>query len=107
LTSQYSNGNHPLLVRISGGRTLEVRAGETIRLTGTVSHPDGDQVSTLWWQYLEEGTYSGVVNIKETQNNQTIVRIPGVAKKGQTISIILQGTDHGRFPLTRYDRATI
>ena len=107
LTSQYSKGNHPPSVSISGDRALESRAGDTIRLTGTVSDPDGDQVSTLWWQYSEEGTYSGVVNIKETQNNQAIVKIPDDAKKGETISIILQGTDCGRFPLTRYDRVTI
>ena len=35
------------------------------------------------------------------------VAIPVDAETGQTISIILQGTDNGEFPLTRYDRVII
>lgn len=107
LTPQYSKGNHPPLVRISGGNTLEARAGQTVKLAGIVSDPDGDKVSTSWWQYVEEGTYNGVVNITKIRNNNAIVVIPADAKDGQTISIILQGTDDGEFPLTRYDRIMI
>lgn len=107
LTPQYSKGNHPPLVRISCGNTLEARAGEMVELSGNVSDPDGDEVSTSWWQYFEEGTYNGVVNITKTQKNHAIVKVPTDAKDGQTISIILQGTDDGEFPLTRYDRVII
>lgn len=107
LTPQYSKANHPPLVRISGGNILEARAGKAVELTGIVSDPDGDQVSTAWWQYLEEGTYKGVVNITKMQNYRAIVEVPADAKDGQTISIILQGTDNGDFPLTRYDRVMI
>ena len=35
------------------------------------------------------------------------VAVPADAKPGQTISVIQQGTDNGKFPLTRYDRVTI
>jgi len=35
------------------------------------------------------------------------IAVPADAKRGQTISVILQGTDNGSFPLTRYDRVII
>ncbi len=35
------------------------------------------------------------------------VKIPANAQPGQTVSIILEGTDDGYFPLTRYDRVFI
>lgn len=95
LTPQYNKGNHPPPFRISCGNTLEARAGETINLTSAVSDPDGDEVSISWWQYFEEGTYNGVVRITKIRNNRTIVKVPTDAKDGQTISIILQGTDDG------------
>jgi hypothetical protein len=107
LTSQYDQGNHPPSVRVLGGGTINARAGETVKLTSTVSDPDGDKVNTSWWQYFEEGTYNGTVNITNVESNRAVVNIPTDAKDGQPISIILQGTDHGEFPLTRYDRVMI
>jgi hypothetical protein len=36
-----------------------------------------------------------------------VVRVPAGARPGQTVSVILQGIDDGRFPLTRYDRIVL
>ncbi|KAF3033149.1 hypothetical protein E8E12_003465 [Didymella heteroderae] len=103
LTGKYDEGNHAPKVRVVGQKTLQAKAGECVKLEAEVSDPDGDQVKVTWWQYLEEGTYPGAVEVI-TNNKKATVKIPAVARRGQTISVILQGTDDGSFPLTRYDR---
>lgn len=60
-------------------------------------------MSPRWWQYREEGTYPGTVEISPIGR----VAVPADAQPGQTISVILEGKDSGRFPLTRYDRVII
>ncbi|WP_433380942.1 DUF1593 domain-containing protein [Actinoplanes sp. CA-142083] len=103
LTRRYSDGNHAPSVRIAQGASVQARPGSTVRLTARVSDPDRDRVATQWWQYREEGTYPGAVAVSA----HGAVTVPPDAKRGQTISVILQGTDNGEFPLTRYDRVTI
>ncbi|KAH8646931.1 hypothetical protein BGZ60DRAFT_391587 [Tricladium varicosporioides] len=107
VTPAYSDGNHAPSVEIRNNHLVQGRPGRTILLASTVSDPDGDKVTTSWWQYVEEGTYPGFVSVTEQDQNKAIVTIPINAKPGQTISIILQGTDDGQFPLTRYDRVFI
>ncbi|MGN9787892.1 hypothetical protein ACTMTF_41170 [Nonomuraea sp. ZG12] len=60
-----------------------------------------------WWQYREEGTYPRTVTITDRGHDRITVTVPSDATPGQTISVILQGTDKGTFPLTRYDRVFI
>jgi hypothetical protein len=97
------DGNHAPSVRVAGSDHLRARPGSVVRLRSHVSDPDRDRVSTSWWVYPEEGTYPGAVPV--TANGT--VTVPADAKPGQRISVILQGTDNGHFPLTRYDRVTI
>jgi hypothetical protein len=99
LTGDYRKAGHAPSVTIRQGDIERVRPGETVRLGARTHDPDGGHVSTTWWQYSEEGTYPGTVSI-----SGSTVTIPADARRGQTISVILQGTDNGRFPLTRYDR---
>jgi hypothetical protein len=103
LTPSYRAGNHAPSVSVAGGGQVRARAGAVVRLRAHVSDPDRDRVSTSWWVYPEEGTYPGTVSV----SGGGTVRVPADAKPGQTISVILQGTDDGQFPLTRYDRVTI
>lgn len=106
-TGEYSEANHPPVVKIVDGEVVQTKAGETVTLSAEVSDPDDDEVNVKWWQYFEEGTYSGLVNIKGAKEKEVKVEVPDDAEKGQTISVILEGTDDGEFPLTRYDRVTI
>lgn len=106
LTPDYEAANHPPSVRILNGSVVEARPGSIVSLVGVVSDPDGNSVTTSWWQYFEEGTYPGAVTVTES-GHRASVRVPADAKAGQTISIILQGTDDGDFPLTRYGRVLI
>ncbi|KAJ5833879.1 hypothetical protein N7474_002190 [Penicillium riverlandense] len=107
VTPEYQDGNHAPSVEILNSSTVKGRPGGTVKLTSSVRDPDGDKVTTSWWQYFEEGTYPGMVRIAQHDHNMATVTIPTDAKSGQTISIILQGTDDGQFPLTRYDRLFI
>ena len=107
ITSEYSDANHAPSVNILNGQTVKARPGSVVELSCRVSDPDGDCVTTSWWQYLEEGTYPGAVAIIASGKNGATVKIPEDASSGQTISVIVQATDDGRFPLTRYDRVFI
>jgi hypothetical protein len=107
LTPDYRAANHAPRVAIAPGGTLRVRPGASVTLFSRTSDPDRDRVTTSWWQYREEGTYPGTVPITAGTRGRAVVRIPADAEPGQSISIILQGTDDGRFPLTRYDRVLL
>lgn len=107
LTPEYKDGNHPPSVKIVNDKPVKARPGSSVTLTNTVSDPDGDEVTTSWWQYVEEGTFNGTICVIRGENNQAVVEVPADAKEGETISIILQATDDGEFPLTRYDRVVI
>lgn len=93
-------------VRILGDGSVKARPGSTVTLTGHTSDPDRNRVATGWWQYQEEGSYPGTVTLTGDGDRVTVA-VPADATPGQTVSIIFQGTDNGRFPLTRYDRVTI
>ncbi|OGM48637.1 hypothetical protein ABOM_002068 [Aspergillus bombycis] len=107
LTPKYQDANHAPSVKILNGTTVQAHPGATVTLAGAVSDPDGGNVTTSWWQYVEEGTYPGSVTMTESGSNWADVTIPEDAQTGQNISIILQGTDDGTFPLTRYGRIFI
>jgi hypothetical protein len=107
LTPRYRDGNHAPEVRIAAGDTLRVRPGTTVTLRARTADPDRDRVATRWWQYLEEGTYPGVVTVAGRGHGRAAVTVPADATRGQTISVILEGTDDGGFPLTRYDRVIL
>ncbi|KAL4960000.1 DUF1593-domain-containing protein [Aspergillus stella-maris] len=107
LSANYSHGNHAPVVEVLNGTSVDVSPGESIRLVGKVSDPDGDTVATSWWQYEEEGSYEGTIAISPSKGEETEISIPSNAKPGESISIIFQGTDNSGTPLTRYSRVMI
>jgi hypothetical protein len=107
LTPSYRDGNHEPWVAVLGPDTIRVAPGGTVKLRGLAFDPDRDDLSLQWWQYGEEGTYPGKVAIGAPNRRWTTVTVPADAVRGQTISLILQATDDGSFPLTRYTRVTL
>jgi hypothetical protein len=108
LTPSFRAGNHAPRVGIVPTRHLgKVRPGQTLRLRGYAWDPDRDALTYSWWQYREEGTYPGLVELGASGRRSTTVTIPEDAQPGQTISLILQATDDGTFPLTRYARVIL
>jgi len=105
--ANWTGANHAPSVAVRGPQTLAVRAGQKVALRASVHDPDGNSVTLKWWQYQEEGTYPGSVTIDSPTSEGTTLTIPADAQKGQTISVILEATDDGTFPLTRYARVIL
>lgn len=106
VTPKYTDANHEPVVKIEGPLTVLASPGETIRLNGSVSDPDGDAVNAKWWQF-QAGSYPGNITIVSPASLQTKLNIPKDAAPGQTIHLILEATDNGTPALTSYQRIII
>jgi hypothetical protein len=94
-------------VSIRGTSRVAAHAGETVRLEGVVSDPDGNAVAVRWWQWKEVGTYPGKVTLSSPTSLGTSMQVPADATAGQTIHLILEATDNGTPALTRYRRVVV
>ncbi len=106
VTPRFSDANHEPEARIKGPLDVTARPGETIRLEGKVSDPDGDAIAVKWWQY-RVGSYPGTVVFDNPTARATKLRIPADAAPGQTVHLILEASDSGTPPLTRYRRVVV
>ncbi len=105
-----ANHNPVAVVNGSPGKDvveLEAKAGDTVRLSSAASSdPDGQAISTRWFQYREAGTYTGVVEIAGAGEKDATVTIPKDGKTG-TVHIILELRDSGELPLYAYRRVIV
>ena len=107
VTATYAAANHEPRVAIAGSSRISARPGETVRLQGSVSDPDGNAVTVRWWQWTEVGTYAGHVTFSNPTEPTTSMQIPADATAGQTIQLVLEATDNGTPALTRYQRVSV
>ena len=107
VTPKFGDANHPPVVRIKGSRSISAGKGGTVQLQGEASDPDHNAVKVTWWQYHDAGTYPGDITFTDPAALTTAFRVPEDAKPGQTISVILEVTDNGTPPLTRYQRVVV
>ena len=107
VTPKFSDANHPPTVRIRGPLAVTAGPGSTVQLDGEVSDPDHNAVKVTWWQYNDAGTYPGDITFSDPAALATTFRVPDDAKPGQTINVILEATDGGTPPLTRYQRVVV
>lgn len=111
VTSRYSAADHPPAVEVNGQPDRSVRRGQTVTLTGRVTDPDRDKTAGRWWRYADADTYQGDLSIAQKALGGNVVqvrfRVPGDAKPGQTIHLILQGTEDGSQGLTAYQRVVL
>jgi hypothetical protein len=107
VTPKFGDANHPPVVGIKGPLAISVGPGSKVQLQGEVSDPDHNAVSVTWWQYNDAGTYPGDITFSDPAALTTTLRVPDDAKPGQTINIILEATDSGTPPLTRYQRIVV
>jgi hypothetical protein len=107
VTRAYAGANHEPRVTIRGSSRISARPGATVRLQGVVSDPDENAVTVRWWQWRDVGTYPGRVTVTNPGALATTVEVPADARAGQTVHLILEATDNGAPPLTRYQRVVI
>ena len=103
----YADANHDPTVAIRGSARVSARPGETVRLEGTASDPDGNAVDVRWWRWKEVDTYPGDVSLSAPTALVTHLQIPNDALPGQTIQLVLEATDNGTPRLTRYQRVIV
>lgn len=108
-TKPYNEANHPPVPALGHSDQITVKSGEGFMLDASgTSDPDGDNLSYLWFQYPEAGTYKKIIPFDPAKN---LYRIPylkaPVVDKPRTAHFILKVTDKGNPPLTRYKRVIV
>lgn len=104
--------NHPPVAVINNDTTgkalmLEAKAGDQVRLSAAGStDPDGDALSYRWFVYREAGTYDGDAKLEGADKAEAVLRVPPDAIT-KSIHLVLEVTDGGSPPLTRYRRAIV
>ena len=107
VTPTYAGANHEPSVTILEGSRISARPGQTIRLHGVTSDPDGNAVTVRWWRWKDVDTYPSGVSLSNPTAVATSMQVPTDATEGQTIQLILEGTDDGTPALARYSRIMV
>lgn len=107
VTPSYAGANHEPRVSLKGSSRISARPGETIRLESVTSDPDGNAVSVKWWRWKAVDTYPGQITLSDPAALATTLQVPNDATAGQTIQLVLEATDDGAPPLTRYQRVVV
>jgi hypothetical protein len=96
--------NHPPQAKVAGPLDRTVGPGQQVTLSAEGStDPDGDRLSYKWWQYTDVDTAKARIDIaKDTATEGARFVVPD--EPGKTIHIVLEVTDDGDPPLTRYQR---
>ncbi|MFC4097192.1 DUF1593 domain-containing protein [Euzebyella saccharophila] len=104
----YEGANHPPVPKLTHADEITVKSGENFTLDAFDSmDPDGDNLSFLWFHYLEAGTYKNVIPVNGAENaHQAYFTAPKVKKK-ETVHFIVKVTDKGSPRLSRYKRVIV
>ena len=88
-----------LRVKAAAGKPYPLDAAGT-------SDPDGDRPSYRWFVYPEPGSYRGEAAVRGGDALKATLDVPQDAS-GKTIHVVLEVTDTGTPPLTRYRRVVV
>ena len=106
-TKSYQEANHPPVALLAHADHLTVKSGEGFSLDASPStDPDGDNLSYLWLNYPEAGSYSKLVTTSAENIYKVYVTAPEV-KKQETLHFIVKVTDKGAPALSRYKRVLV
>jgi PelA/Pel-15E family pectate lyase len=107
-TQSYEEANHPPVPILTHPEKLTVRSGDGFTLDAfNTTDPDGDNVSFLWFNYPEAGTYKKLIKVNGAENvHMAYFKAPEVDKK-ETAHFILKVTDKGKPQLSRYKRIIV
>ena len=99
----FRDANHPPVAKVKGSLMRDVKPGDTVKLAATASDPDGNRLTYKWWEYADADSAKATVTIA---NSDSLEKASFVApnEPGKQVHIILEVTDNGTPPLTRYQR---
>ena len=106
VTDTYEAANHEPAVRVEEGLDFLASPGEEIILHAQGEDPDGDSISFTWSELADADTYEGDAGIS-AEGEEVTVKVPEDAAAGDTIHVLLTGTDDGEHTLERYQRVII
>ena len=106
-TESYEEANHPPVPELLVPEHITVKSGEGFVLDATAVDPDGDNLSYLWFNYREAGSYEKLININSAENIHSVYVTAPVVEKEETAQFILKVTDKGTPPLSRYKRVFV
>lgn len=109
VTENYEDANHAPVVSVDTALDLTATAGQEIVINGSAADPDGDNVDLYWMYYWDAGTYGKDVAFEDDGNGKIIFNVPEDAQPGDTIHMVLTGTDDGNgdFGISRYQRVIV
>ncbi len=107
-TKPYKAANHPPIPALAHDEKITVKSGEGFGLDASgTTDPDGDNLSYLWFNYPEAGSYKKLIKIDSAENTRGIwVKAP-IVEKNETAHFILKVTDKGQPQLSRYKRVIV
>jgi hypothetical protein len=107
-TKTYQEANHPPVPAIDIPEQITVKSGESFNLDANgTTDPDGDNLSYLWFNYPEAGSYKKLLEISGAENTHGIYVIAPEVDKKETAHFILKVTDKGKPQLSRYKRIIV
>jgi len=107
-TKSFEDANHPPVPVLSTPEEITVKSGESVGLDAyNSSDPDGDNISFLWFNYPEAGTYKKPIKIGEPENSHGAYFTAPIVDKQETTHFILKVTDKGTPSLSRYKRIIV
>jgi hypothetical protein len=107
-TKNYQEANHTPLPVLVNPEEITVKSGERFALDAAGSiDPDGDNLSYLWFNYPEAGTYKKLIKVDGAENTHGITVIAPLVDKKETAHFIVKVTDKGVPSLSAYKRVIV
>lgn len=107
-TRSYKEANHPPVPVLNHPDAITVKSGDRFCLNARgTTDPDGDNLSFIWFQYPEAGSYKKLIPIGGADNMDIVWVTAPMVERSETVHFILRVTDKGSPPLSRYKRVIV